>query len=82
VLGCREMSRHSFMGGKAQSETWEGLGQGVLKLLDIQVLLVVTEEQRMKMGPLGLEPFSSLRPRGVGKGALACPTGLLSLTWQ
>lgn len=70
------------MGGKAQSETWEGLGQGVLKLLDIQVLLVVTEEQRMKMGPLGLEPFSSLGPRGVGKGALACPTGPLSLTWQ
>lgn len=65
VLGCREargmasgVGKHSLRHGKARVG-WESLGlqrgwgRGVLRLLDIQAPLEVTEELRMESGPKG-----------------------------
>ena len=63
VLGWSEVLRHGSRGEKAQSEMWEepelvqgspglrqGWGHGVLRLLDVQALLGVAEEQRRESG--------------------------------
>jgi hypothetical protein len=86
VAGLYETQRHHSRGGNTQqSEMWEGWswfgGHEVLRLLDIQGLLGVKEEQRTELGAHGLETSIQL-VGGGGKGKIwLVPVGRLSLAW-